>query len=191
MNLPNKLTISRIAAAPLFFIIFSLPQWTGKFAIASTVILIIMFILMELTDLLDGIIARKHNLVTDIGKVLDPFADVISRMTFFLCFVSFGIMPVWMIVLFIYRELSINFYRMYTIMRGGGSMAASRWGKNKAISYTVSGVGGFFYVICIRFSLFPEQQELFLTILHILFVISVFMAVMSFVTYMPVFKKKK
>ncbi|MBN1646780.1 MAG: CDP-diacylglycerol--glycerol-3-phosphate 3-phosphatidyltransferase [Spirochaetales bacterium] len=191
MNLPNKLTISRIIAAPVFFVIFSIPEWTGRFARTSTIALILLFVLMELSDLFDGIIARKYNLVTDMGKVMDPFADVISRMTFFLCFVSIGIMPVWMITVFIYRELSITFYRMYLIQKGQNSMAASRWGKNKAISYTVSGVGGLFYVVCIRFGLFPEQQLLFLRILNILFIISVAMAVASFISYMPWSRKIK
>jgi CDP-diacylglycerol--glycerol-3-phosphate 3-phosphatidyltransferase len=67
MNLPTKITVFRIILAPVFFIIYFIPEWTGSFSAGSIWVLIPMMIVMELSDALDGYIARKHNLVTDLG----------------------------------------------------------------------------------------------------------------------------
>lgn len=168
--------------APIFFVVFSIPMWTGKLHLLSSIIMIVMFAVMELTDLLDGIIARKYNLVTDMGKVLDPFADVISRMTYFVCISSAGVMPAWMLLVLFYRELSITFVRLYLIKKGY-TMAASVWGKLKAVSYTVSGVLGLFVIIAARMNLLQQHSNTFQTIATISFVVSVVMAVVSFITY--------
>lgn len=190
MNLPNKLTISRIIIAPLFYIIFALPEWTGKFQVLSGIVMIILFAVMELSDLLDGIIARKQNLVTDIGKILDPFADVISRVTYFVCFTSAGMMPVWMLLVILYRELGITFVRMYLI-KHGYSMAASMWGKLKAVFYSVSGIAGIFFIAADRLKLLGSIYGPFLLVCRIIFVISVISAVLSFAAYMVQIKNRK
>jgi len=75
MTLPNKLTIFRIVLTPFFFIAFFIPEWFGCCNIISLVLAWLIGTVNEITDLLDGYYARKHNLITDIGKVLDPFAD--------------------------------------------------------------------------------------------------------------------
>ena len=86
MNLPNRLTVTRLVLAPVFFLCFFLPDIVPSFnAVLYAVVLAVLYAVMELTDLLDGRIARSRKLVTDLGKVLDPFADVICHLTFFTC----------------------------------------------------------------------------------------------------------
>ncbi len=182
MNVPTRLTVSRIVLSPVFFIVWFLPVWTGRGAVVSAVILIILFIFQEATDILDGAIARKRNLVTDIGKVLDPFADVISRMTFFICFTGTGLMPIWVFTVLLYRELAITFLRLLMIHRGV-AMAASKWGKLKAIVYNLAGVMGLAAVSLRRFAA-PEDLFLFFekACLYV-FILAAIVSVGSFITY--------
>jgi len=182
MNVPTRLTVSRIVLSPVFFIVWFLPVWTGRGAVVSAVILIVLFIVQEITDVLDGAIARKRNLVTDIGKVLDPFADVMSRMTFFICFTGTGLMPVWVFTVLLYRELAITFLRLLMIRRGV-AMAASIWGKLKAIVYNLAGVIGLAAVSLRRFAA-PEDLFLFLeeACLYV-FILAAIVSVGSFITY--------
>ena len=94
MNLPNKLTVLRLVMVPVFFIAFSLPTWFGEATrTISIILMLICYVTAELSDFLDGKIARKYKLVTDLGKVMDPFADTLSHLTFFVCFYGSGIMP--------------------------------------------------------------------------------------------------
>ncbi len=96
-----------------------------------------IFVLTEISDMLDGAVARSMGVVSDIGKLLDPFADVVSRLTCFVVFATFSIMPVWMFVLIMYRELGIIFVRM--LMARDGVALAARWGgKTKTVVYAVS-----------------------------------------------------
>ena len=190
MNLPNKLTISRIILAPVFYIVFAIPEWTGELQVLSAILMIILFAAMEITDLLDGIIARKQNLVTDIGKILDPFGDVISRVTYFVCFASAGIMPVWMLLIILYRELGITFVRMYLI-KNGYSMAASIWGKLTAVFYAVSGITGIFFIAADRLDFLGSLYNPLLLVCRIIFIISVISAVLSFAAYMVQIRNRK
>jgi len=149
MNLPNTLTVIRIILAPIFFVTFFFTEWTGAGHIASLVVLVLVFAVMEVSDFLDGYYARKYQLVTEIGKVIDPFGDVMSRMTYFFCFTLTGLMPAWIFLILLYRELGITFLRMLMIRRGI-AMAASVWGKAKAVTYAAGGVLGLLYTISIR-----------------------------------------
>jgi len=184
MNLPTKITISRIIMAPIFFVVFFIPQWTdGAFMVGSVITLIVMMLWMELSDALDGYIARKYNMVTDLGKILDPFSDVMSRITFFICFVGIGIMPLWMLLLILYRELGITFLRMY-MMGKGTAMAASIWGKLKAITYTIASALGMLYVMFTRLGWGSQELlENSLFILLIAFGVATFSSLASFMTY--------
>jgi len=188
MTLPNKITIGRIILAPLFFISYFLPyRWPSLNGLSSILILSI-FAGIEISDFLDGYLARKYNMVSDLGKVLDPFADVISRVTYFLCFVSSGLMPLWIFLIIIYRELGITFLRMMMIGRGV-VIAASLWGKLKAITYAISGVLGVLYVSVERFGVFPEILKPLRLSLVIVFYLSAFAAVASFLVYLKAAKK--
>ena len=187
MNLPTKITVFRIILAPVFFVLYFIPEWTGAFMHQSVYILLSMFILMELSDVLDGYIARKYDMVTDLGKILDPFSDVISRLTFFICFAFSGIMPLWTLVVIIYRELSITFMRMMMMGRGT-AMAASIWGKAKAVTYTLAGIGGF-VVMGIRRLGVADSLPAVETAAVVLFVLAAFASAASFLTYFTAVRK--
>ncbi len=182
MNLPNKLTVGRLILSPLFFIVYFIPDWTGGFEELSGYLLIIIFLGIEISDFLDGYIARKYNLVSDLGKVLDPFADVVSRLTYFLCFAWAGIMPLWVFLIIMYRELGIIFFRMI-MMKRGTVVAASLWGKLKAITYAVSGVLGVFLVFIRRTDMFTGLDGGLAVAALAVFVASAFAAAASFLTY--------
>ncbi|MBI9109290.1 MAG: CDP-diacylglycerol--glycerol-3-phosphate 3-phosphatidyltransferase [Spirochaetales bacterium] len=188
MNLPTKITVFRIILAPVFFILYFIPVWTGGFAAASVYVLIPMFIVMELSDALDGYIARKYNMVTDLGKILDPFSDVISRVTFFICFTFTGIMPLWTLVIIIYRELAITFLRMMMMGRGT-AMAASIWGKAKAITYTIAGVSGLLMMAIVRLELDFARMDIVETIVLVSFILAALSSAASFMTYFVAVRK--
>ena len=84
MNLPNKLTVIRLAMVPVFLISFIVSQNLPSLAVPCMVVCLICYLIAEITDLMDGKIARKRGLVTDLGKVMDPFADTLSHVTYFL-----------------------------------------------------------------------------------------------------------
>jgi len=179
MNLPNTLTVLRIILSPLFFVFFFLPEWFGGGEIFSIIMIILLFFGSELTDFFDGYFARRLNLVTDVGKVIDPFADVMSRLTYFFCFTLSGLMPPWIFLILLYRELGITFLRMLLIRRGI-TMAASIWGKAKALTYALGGILGLLYTVLFRLNI--DLSWLGSLVLAV-FVLGAFSSVLSFLTY--------
>ena len=145
MNTPNKLTIMRMVLSPVLFcwyfvpnVIKSIPVWIYG------VVLACLYAVMELSDLIDGKIARKKDLITDLGKIMDPFADVICHITFFTCFAVSYIMPVWAFAIIIWRELLQCFVRML-LMGKGTAMPANIFGKSKTMLYAICTVAGLLY----------------------------------------------
>ena len=129
-------------AAPVIFIIYFLPVWLkcpagSPLSIASVCILIPLLAFAEITDYLDGHYARKHNEVSDFGKMFDPFADVFLHLGTFTCFVCSGYMPPVLYVLILYREFSQNFLRMVAA-KNGTAIAARKGGKLKTVFYVAS-----------------------------------------------------
>ena len=130
MNLPNKLTMLRIILTPVFLAVL---YW--GFPGADYVALAI-FIAASVTDLLDGKIARKYNLVTDFGKFADPLADKILVVAALLWFVEGGRMPAWMLMIVVTREFAVSGLRM--IASDNGRVIAAGWsGKVKTASTMV------------------------------------------------------
>ncbi|MBQ8507766.1 MAG: CDP-diacylglycerol--glycerol-3-phosphate 3-phosphatidyltransferase [Clostridia bacterium] len=126
MNLPNKLTMLRICMIPVF-VIFALiqQQWAQYVAL-------LIYILACLTDLLDGKIARKNNLVTDFGKFADPIADKLLVMAALVVLVESGRMPGWVCIVMLAREFIISGFRL--VAAGGGKViAAGKLGKLKTV----------------------------------------------------------
>ena len=125
MNLPNKLTILRVILIP-FFVIALLAQGgnnqTLRFVAAA------IFIIASLTDLLDGKIARKYNLVTNFGKFMDPLADKLLVCSALVCFVELGQLPAWMVIIIISREFIISGFRL--VASDNGVVIAASSGEN-------------------------------------------------------------
>ena len=183
MNLPNKLTVLRIVITPLFLLFFLAPDWISAMTLPGTILVWLLYLLIESSDVLDGYIARKYNLVSDLGKVLDPFADVLSRITYFICFTAAGIMPVVILAVLLYREFSITFLRM-VLIRKGVAMAASVWGKLKAVTYAIAGVLGLVTVSAFRLNLFSSYLHLFERVTLAVFIMAAVASVASFITYL-------
>lgn len=126
MNLPNKLTILRmIMIVP--FVVFMLAPVGGA---AGKWIALVLFVAASLTDLLDGKIARKYNLVTTFGKFMDPLADKLLVCSAMICLVQMGRIPAWIVIIIISREFIISGFRLVASDKGV-VIAASWWGKFK------------------------------------------------------------
>lgn len=142
MNLPNKLTILRIILIP-FFVLFLLTD----FVPGSKWIALILFCVASITDLLDGKIARKYNLVTNFGKFMDPLADKMLVSSAFICLVAVHRIPTWIVLVIISREFIISGFRLVA-SDNGIVIAASYWGKFKttfqmfAIIMLIANLGG-------------------------------------------------
>ena len=131
MNLPNKLTMFRVILIP-FFVMFMLVDIT----LYDKWIALGIFILASLTDLLDGKIARKYNLVTNFGKFMDPLADKVLVLTAMCWFVQDGQMASWVLAVVILREFAISGMRLLAVERG--RVIAAAWsGKIKTASTMV------------------------------------------------------
>lgn len=125
MNLPNKLTMFRVILIP-FFVVFLLVDIT----LYDKWIALAIFIVASLTDLLDGKIARKYNLVTNFGKFMDPLADKLLVCSALICLVELDKIPSWMVIVIISREFIISGFRLIA-SDNGVVIAASYWGKFK------------------------------------------------------------
>ena len=130
MNLPNKLTLLRIVLIPVFMVVLYL-DFPGAAWVALAI-----FIIASLTDLLDGKIARKYNMVTDFGKFADPLADKMLVTAAMLWFVEVGQMPAWALLIVLIREFAVSGLRM--IASDKGRVIAAGWsGKVKTASTMV------------------------------------------------------
>lgn len=126
MNLPNKLTVLRTVLIPVFLVFLYTDFW-GK---ANAYIAVAVFVIASLTDLLDGKIARKYNLVTNFGKFMDPLADKLLVCSALIALVGLGKVPAWIVIIIIAREFIISGLRLVA-SDSGVVIAASYWGKFK------------------------------------------------------------
>ena len=130
MNTPNKLTIARIVATP-FFMAALMIEFPFHYTVA-----LILFITASLTDMIDGKMARKYNMITDFGKFLDPLADKMLTTAAFLGFIKMGIgwQVTWIAFIVLFREFLISSLRLVVVSSGGKVIAANMWGKCKTVS---------------------------------------------------------
>jgi CDP-diacylglycerol---glycerol-3-phosphate 3-phosphatidyltransferase len=131
MNLPNKLTVARFALTGVFLLLFFRP-----FPYSDTIALGV-FCVASLTDYFDGKIARRDNLITNFGILMDPLADKILICSAFIAFVGRDLMPAWMVVIIVARELAITGLRLLAAIKNL-VIAAERYGKHKTISQIVA-----------------------------------------------------
>lgn len=139
MNLPNKITLSRICLIPIFIFMLSIPLDLGAWDIGTTSLPIthfiatLIFLIASMTDWLDGYLARKYQLITNMGKFLDPLADKLLVSAAFILLVELGLAPAWIVILIISREFAVTGLRL--VAAGEGIvLAASNMGKLKTVS---------------------------------------------------------
>ncbi|ABS74039.1 MULTISPECIES: CDP-diacylglycerol--glycerol-3-phosphate 3-phosphatidyltransferase [Bacillus] len=135
-NLPNKITLARIALIPVFMIIMLVPFQWGSVHIGDESIPVahltgaVLFIIASTTDWVDGYYARKLNLVTNFGKFLDPLADKLLVSAALITLVQFDLAPAWMVIIIISREFAVTGLRL--VLAGTGEVvAANMLGKIK------------------------------------------------------------
>ena len=169
MNLPNKLTILRVIMIP-FFVAALL--YDGGANQNMRYVAAALFIIASLTDMLDGKIARKYNLVTNFGKFMDPLADKLLVCSAMICMIELGRLPSWVVIVIIGREFVISGFRLIA-SDNGVVIAANYWGKIKTVCQMVmiivliADLGGGFVIL--------EQ---------ILIYASLLLTVISLVTYL-------
>ena len=163
MNLPNRLTILRIFLIP-FFVFFMLSDFSKWIAL-------IIFVVASLTDMLDGKIARKYNLLTDFGKFMDPLADKLLVCSALICLVELKRIPAWIVIAIISREFIISGFRLVAAEKQI-VIAANFWGKIKTVCQM-------FMVIL----MIANIRELTL-ITQIMMWLSLILTVVSLMTYM-------
>jgi CDP-diacylglycerol--glycerol-3-phosphate 3-phosphatidyltransferase len=156
MTLADKITSVRLVLAPLFFVVYLLPVFFPRLS-ADLVRLTVpvlwgLFIVSEISDMFDGMVARRRKEVSDFGKLFDPFADTLVQITYFLCFVMDGIFPVILLLLVLYREFGILFLRNL-MLKKGVAMGARLGGKIKTVTYIIAGAAALLAVSFRRFGI--------------------------------------
>lgn len=127
MNLPNKLTVLRVVLIPFFLVslmVDAIPY--GKWIAVG------IFVIASLTDLLDGKIARKYNLITNFGKFMDPLADKLLVCSAMIALIELDRIPAWVVIIIIAREFIISGFRLVA-SDNGIVIAAGWWGKVKTV----------------------------------------------------------
>lgn len=125
MNLPNKITIFRVILIPFFLVallVDAIPA--GKWIALG------IFIVASLSDMVDGKLARKYNLITDFGKFMDPLADKLLTCSAMIAMISLNLIPSWVVIVIIAREFTISGFRLIA-SDNGKVIAANMWGKVK------------------------------------------------------------
>lgn len=144
MNLPNKLTMVRVALIPVFVVLLLGRSVFGSW---SVYVALIVFCAASFTDFLDGMIARKYDLVTNFGKFMDPLADKLLVVSALVCLIEMDRISAWVVLIIIAREFIISGFRLVAV-EAGIVIAASYWGKLKTtvqmtmIIFILVGFGG-------------------------------------------------
>ncbi len=172
-NWAMRLTVFRLAVCPVFAWLFFLEAPWARISI------LVLALLAEISDLLDGYLARKMNQVSDLGKLLDPLADRMTHLTFFLCFTWAHLAPLAFILVILYREALIETLRALAVRQG--IVIAARWsGKLK----TASMAFGILLILAIRIAE-PDYPEVsFSTVYFIILLVITLLTLWSLVDYL-------
>ena len=163
MNLPNKITIFRVCMIPIFLVFMLVDAIPNGNYIAA-----VLFIIACLSDALDGHIARKHNLVTNFGKFMDPIADKLLVCSALICFVALSYIQAWIVIVIIAREFIINGFRLIA-SDNGVVIAASYWGKFKTIAQMIMCI---LLIIQLPFAWVDVIEQVFIWLSLVLTVVS-------------------
>ncbi len=163
MNLPNKITIFRVCMIPVFLVFYLVDAIPFHNVIALAI-----FIIACLSDAVDGHLARKHNLVTNFGKFMDPLADKLLVCTALLCFLDAGTLPLLVVIVIIAREFIISGFRLVA-SDSGLVLAASYWGKFKTASQMVMCV---LLILHLEYNWFAVLETIFIWLSFALTIIS-------------------
>lgn len=165
VSLPNYLTFFRLFITPIFMILYLKGRWFGLSATVLPYVLLFLLVIAEITDAVDGYIARKFSQVTDLGKLLDPMADSVYRISLYLTFTQPPVnLPLILVFIFLARDSVTSTLRMLCASRGQ-VLAARTSGKLKAILQAIS----FFFIIfamffCAKGIISTDDLEFFATI---------------------------
>jgi CDP-diacylglycerol--glycerol-3-phosphate 3-phosphatidyltransferase len=167
-------------------------MWGEAIGISASVvapILVAIFVMIEASDLLDGMVARGAGTVSAFGKLFDPFADVFARITYFVCFAYCGLMPLWILLLILYREFGMLFVRMLLAERGV-AMGARPGGKAKAVVYMASGAVSLAYWSLPRIGIqLGSLDSAARVVIVTSYVLAAILSVVSFADYWIQFRK--
>ena len=190
MKIADIFTLIRIVLAPVFLIIYFIPEWFGVGNVLSVWILLPLIIFAEFTDFLDGYFARKTNQVSDFGKLFDPFADVFLHLTVFFCYTISGYISPFIMLLFAYREFGMLFVRLLAAKKGV-AIGARKGGKFKTVLYVVAGFFSLFLECAKRLGYSLPENLMYIG--YIFYIMGLIASYVSFIDYLvnfiPVIKK--
>lgn len=162
MNLPNKLTVARIVAVPIFMAFELMPAGRWHLIVALAV-----FLLASMTDLVDGKLARANHQITDFGKFMDPIADKLLVIAALVGFVQLHLCNSWVVMIIVAREFLVTSLRL--MAAGREVIAANIWGKAKTVSQMTAIVATLLFA---GFGLTPAVGEVLLWVAAVFTVVS-------------------
>ncbi len=172
MSLPNKITILRLILTPIGLAILLIPSIPYNYLLGT-----IIFLFAMITDVLDGYIARKYNMITNFGIFADSLIDKLIILLHFIFLQSFGIYPLWLLLAFVGREMFMDGFKSFAL-RQGAVISAKRSGKNKALLQTISITIGLVYLSIEADQFFglkiPYLEEISYYSMLLAFVISIY-----------------
>ena len=185
MNLPNKLTVLRVILVPVLMLFLCVPM--GLSDTLVRVIAAVLFALTSLTDMLDGKIARKYNMVTDFGKLMDPLADkflVFGAMLGILVYCA-DLRPifVWAAAIVMLRELAVTSLRLLAASQSGAVIAAAWLGKVKTVTQVVCILCVILEPVILPFPLFTQYHLLSYVTIAAMIVMTIWSGVEYFTAY--------
>lgn len=193
MNLPNKLTMLRIALVPVFVLCMAIPIESSILKYVALAI----YILASVTDFLDGHIARSRGLITKFGKIADPLADKLLVSSGFVMLTYLGVIPGWITCIILFRDFTVSSLRMFAVNKG--SDVAAVWsGKIKTTFQLVGIIFGIFSLAygfenVAMFDFITKSMGTFELVINIMVTVSIVIATVttlwSLVDYFNKFKK--
>jgi len=178
MNLPNKLTVLRIVLT-CFFLYFIFQE-----GLSSKIMATIIFLTAAITDFFDGYYARKHNLISNFGKIMDPLADKFLMLGALFAFVQMHLIALWMFVVILIREITVTFSRLF-LTKKGIILAAEKSGKIKTVLQIATIIVILFFLIASESSMNAQGVVfiIFNRIIYIMMLSVVFITALSGLTY--------